>query len=280
MSPTLARSVAAEFVGTALLVFLAVGSAVGGIDVIGRLGVAFAFGLVLLALAYAIGPISGCHINPAVTLGVLLAKGMTTTEAAYYWVAQFAGGIAGAALLKLMTSGFGGVADQTGTLGANNWGPNITMGGAFLLEVVLTFVFVAVILLVTGRSATPGFAGLAIGLALTAVHLVGIPLDGTSVNPARSLGPALFAGGDSLTHVWLFIVAPLIGGALAYAAVRAVSTPLVTEEAALEAEAATGAATVDQTGAQLPAEDVHIPAPAAAADDTGARTSGGHRRRS
>jgi MIP family channel proteins len=278
MSPTLARSVAAEFVGTALLVFLAVGSAVGGIDVIGRLGVAFTFGLVLLALAYAIGPISGCHINPAVTLGVLLAKGMSTTEAAYYWVAQFAGGIAGAALLQLMTSGFGGVNDQTGNLGANNWGPDITLGGAFLLEVVLTFVFVAVILLVTGRSATPGFAGLAIGLALTAVHLVGIPLDGTSVNPARSLGPALFAGGDSLAHVWLFLIAPLIGGALAVAAVRALSTPLVTEEAALEAGTVPAGASVDQTGAQLPAEEVQIPAPAVARDDTGTRTTGGHRR--
>jgi aquaporin Z len=280
MSPTLARSVAAEFLGTALLVFLAVGSAVGGIKVIGALGVALAFGLVLLALAYAIGPISGCHINPAVTLGVLLAKGMTASEAAYYWVAQFAGGIAGAAVLKLMTSGFGDVTDQTGTLGSNDWGKNISLGGAFVLEVLLTFVFVAVILLVTGRSATPGFAGLAIGLALTAVHLVGIPLDGTSVNPARSLGPALFAGGVSLAHVWLFLVAPLIGGALAVAGVRGLSTPLVTEEAALEAEAVTGGASVDQTGAQLPAEEVQIPAPAPAHDDTGARTTGGHRRRS
>jgi aquaporin Z len=277
MSPTLTRSVAAEFVGTALLVFLAVGSAVGGIDTIGFFGVAFAFGLTLLALAYAIGPVSGCHINPAVTLGVLLAKGMSGTEAAYYWVAQFAGGIAGAALLKLMTSGFGGVTDQTGTLGSNNWGPDITLGGAFLLEVVLTFVFVAVILLVTGRSATPGFAGLAIGLALTAVHLVGIPLDGTSVNPARSLGPALFAGGESLTHVWLFIVAPLIGAALAYAAVRALSTPLVTEEAVREAEA--GGVPGDRTGAQLPPEEQagQIPQPAPARDDAGRRTTARHR---
>src|SRR3954466_6614003 len=232
MSPSLARSVAAEFVGTALLVFLAVGAAVGGIDSIGPVGVALAFGLVLLALAYAIGAISGCHINPAVTLGVLLAKGMTGPEAAYYWVAQFAGGIAGAALLKLMTSGFGGVTDETGTLGSNNWGPNITLGGAFLLEVVLTFVFVAVILLVTGRSATPGFAGLAIGLALTAVHLVGIPLDGTSVNPARSLGPALFAGGEPLEHVWLFILAPLVGAALAVPVVRLLAVPTLTGVAA------------------------------------------------
>jgi aquaporin Z len=171
-----------------------------------------------------------------------------------------------------MTSGFGGVTDQTGNLGSNDWGANITGGGAFLLEVVMTFVFVAVILLVTGRSATPGFAGLAIGLALTAVHLIGIPLDGTSVNPARSLGPALFAGGDSLAHVWLFIVAPLIGAALAYGAVRSLSTPLVTEEAARTAEAA-GATAGDRTGAELPAEDPVIPAPAASHEDSAAATS-------
>jgi aquaporin Z len=280
MSPTLVRSVAAEFLGTALLVLLAVGAAVGGIDAIGPLGVAFSFGLVLLALAYAIGPISGCHINPAVTLGVLLAKGMTTTEAAYYWVAQFAGGIAGAAVLKLMTSGFGDVTDQTGTLGSNDWGAAISMGGAFLLEVLLTFVFVAVILLVTGRSATPGFAGLAIGLTLTAVHLIGIPLDGTSVNPARSLGPALFAGGESLAHVWLFLIAPLIGAALAYGAVRAVGTPLVTEAAVREADVVAAAVLGDQTGAELPPEEqpVQIPPPATARDDTGVRTRDGSRR--
>lgn len=279
MSPALARSLVAEFCGTALLVFLAVGSAVAGITTMGPLGVAFSFGLVLLALAYAIGPISGCHINPAVTLGVLLAKGMTATEAAYYWVAQLAGGIAGAALLKLMTSGFGDVTDQTGTLGSNNWGVHISAAGAFLLEVLLTFVLVAVVLLVTGRSATPGFAGLAIGLTLTAVHLIGIPLDGTSVNPARSLGPALFAGGASLAHVWLFLVAPMVGGVLAAGAVRALSTPLVTEEAVREAAATEGGVPVDQTGAQLPPEEqpVQIPPPATARDDTGVRTSGAER---
>ena len=278
MSPKLARSVAAEFVGTALLVFLAVGSAVAGIDTMGRLGVAFAFGLVVLALAYAIGPISGCHVNPAVTLGVLLAKGMTTIEAVYYWVAQFAGAIAGAALLELMTSGFGGVTDETGNLGSNDWGATISGGGAFVLEVVLTFVFVGVILLVTGRSATPGFAGLAIGLSLTAVHLIGIPLDGTSVNPARSLGPALFAGGSALAHVWLFIVAPLLGAALAFAAVRALSRPLLTDEAVREAEVS-GTAAGDQTGAQLPdAEQPSVnPSSAPSTDDTGVRTTGGRR---
>src|SRR3954463_4893638 len=282
VSPTLVRSLIAEFVGTLLLVFLAVGAAVSGVTgrglVSGVVGVALAFGLVLLALAYAIGPVSGCHINPAVTLGVLLSRGMTASEAGMYWVAQFAGGIAGAALLKLMTSGFGDVTDTTGTLGSNDWGTTISGPGAFVLEVLITMVLVVVVLLVTGRSATPGFAGLAIGLTLAAVHLFAIPLDGTSVNPARSLGPALFAGGLSLAHVWLFLIAPLIGGALAVAGVRALSTPLVTEEAALEAGTVPAGASVDQTGAQLPAEEVQIPAPAAARDDTGTRTTGGHRR--
>ena len=162
------------------------------------------------------------------------------------------------------------------TSASNDWGADDQLGGAFVLEVVLTFVFVGVILLVTGRSATPGFAGLAIGLTLTAVHLIGIPLDGTSVNPARSLGPALFAGGSALAHVWLFIVAPLIGAALAFAAVRAVSTPLVTEEAAREA-GGRGTAAVDQTGAQLPdaEQPSQIPSPAPSSDGTGARTTGG-----
>jgi aquaporin Z len=266
VSPTLVRSLIAEFVGTLLLVMLAVGAAVVGIDAIGPLGVAIAFGFVLLALAYAIGPVSGCHVNPAVTLGVLLSRGMTASEAALYWVAQFAGGIAGAAILWLLTSGFGDVVDQTGALGANDYGVTISLGGAFLIEALLTFVLVAVVLLVTGRSATPGFAGLAIGLTLTAVHLVGIPLTGTSVNPARSLGPALFAGGDPLAHLWLFILAPLVGAAVAVIVVRPISVPLVTEEAAREAVAAEPA--VDRTGAQVPAETgAPIPAPARAPDD-------------
>jgi aquaporin Z len=114
-----------------------------------------------------------------------------------------------------MTSSFGEVTDQTGALGTNDWGNTISGGGAFVLEIILTFVLVFVVLLVTGRAAAPGFAGLAIGLVLTVVHLVGIPLDGTSVNPARSFGPAIFAGSHAMSHVWLFIIAPLIGGLLA-----------------------------------------------------------------
>ena len=120
-----------------------------------------------------------------------------------------------AAVIKIMVSGFGGVTDQTGGLGTNDWGKSISAGGTFVLEVILTFLLVFVVLLVTSRAAAPGFAGLAIGLVLTVIHLVGIPLDGTSVNPARSIGPALFEGGAPLTHVWMFIVAPLVGGALA-----------------------------------------------------------------
>jgi aquaporin Z len=254
VSRTLVRSLAAEFVGTTLLVLLAVGAAVASFGDIGALGVALAFGLVLLALAYALGPVSGCHVNPAVTLGVLLAGGMTAAEAGLYWLVQLAGGIAGAALLALLTSDFGGVTDQTGTLGANDWGTAITAPGAFLLEVLLTCVLVTVVLLVTGRAAAPGFAGLAIGLTLGAVHLVGIPLDGTSVNPARSLGPALFAGGDALAHVWLFLVAPLVGAVLAVGLARLLTVPQVTEEAAGEVARQAPTPAVDPTGAQLPAD--------------------------
>jgi len=211
----IARKVGAEALGTFVLVSAAVGAAVFGFDVVGALGVALAFGFVLVALAYALGPVSGCHVNPAVTLGVLIRRGITPREAALYWIAQVAGALLAGAFLKLMTSDFGEVADQTGGLGTNDWGQTISAGGAFVLEVFLTFVLVFVVLLVTGRAAAPGFAGLAIGLVLTVVHVVGIPLTGTSVNPARSLGPAVFEGGSALEHVWLFILAPLIGGALA-----------------------------------------------------------------
>lgn len=211
----LVRKAVVELVGTFILVFFAVGSAVFGIDAIGATGVALAFGLTLLALAYAIGPVSGCHVNPAVTLGVLLRRGMSPAEAGAYWVAQFVGGVLAAAMLKLMTSDFGKVKDQTGALGTNAWGATVSGGGAFVFEVLGTFLLVLVVILVTGRAAAPGFAGLAIGVVLTVIHLVGIPLDGTSVNPARSVGPALFAGGEALSQVWLFVLAPMLGAALA-----------------------------------------------------------------
>lgn len=221
----MSRKLIAEFVGTFLLVFLAVGAAVFGIaggvgkdaagPASGVVGVALAFGLVLLALAYAFGPVSGTHVNPAVTLAMVLSKRQAPAEGAGYIVAQFAGAIAGGAVLKLFVSSFG-VTDKTGALGTNAYDNGaVSMAGAFVLEALLTAAFVLVILLVTERVAAPGFAGLAIGLALTAVHLVGIPLTGTSVNPARSFGPALFEGGTALSQVWLFIAAPLVGSVIA-----------------------------------------------------------------
>ena len=211
----LARKATSELIGTFTLVFFGAGSAVFGVDVIGGTGVAFAFGLTLLALAYAIGPTSGCHVNPAVTLGVLLRRGISLPEAGAYWAAQILGGVGAGALLKVMVSDVGGVKDQTGALGTNAWGDRVSGGGAFVFEVLGTCLLVLIVILVTGRAAAPGFAGLAIGVVLIVIHLVGIPLDGTSVNPARSLGPALFAGGDALAQVWLFVVAPLLGAALA-----------------------------------------------------------------
>ena len=208
------RRAGAEALGTFVLVFFGVGSAVFGIDKLGPVGVAFAFGLVLLALAYSIGPVSGCHVNPAVTLGVLLNRGIGAAEAGAYVMAQIVGAVLAAALITGLT-GFGAVTDQTGGLGTNAWGKTISGPGAFVLEVVLTFLLVFVVLRVTAADATPGFAGLPIGLSLTVIHLVGIPLTGTSVNPARSIGPALFAGGTALAQLWLFIVAPLVGAAIA-----------------------------------------------------------------
>jgi aquaporin Z len=208
------RKYIAEFVGTFILVLLGVGTAVVGITTHGTGFVALAFGLVLVLGVYAIGPVSGCHVNPAVTISMVIARKMPINEAVGYWVAQLAGAIVGAGLLKLLVSQFQ-VTDETGTLGTNGYGKHISLGGAFIIETVLTFIFVLVILLVTDKAAAAGYAGLAIGGALVAVHLVGIPLTGMSVNPARSLGPALFEGGQALKQLWLFIVAPLLGGALA-----------------------------------------------------------------
>jgi aquaporin Z len=218
--------IAAELVGTFVLVFFGVGSAVFGIDRIGPLGVALAFGLVLLALAYAIGPISGCHVNPAVTLGVLLARGISAREAVSYWIAQVVGAVIAGGLLRLLVS-LGGITDRTGSLGTNSWGDTVNVFGALVVEAVLTFLLVFVVLLVTRHDAAPGFAGLAIGLTLAVIHLVGIPLTGTSVNPARSIGPAVFAGAEALGHLWLFIVAPLVGAVLAVALVRALPPVVV-----------------------------------------------------
>lgn len=209
----------AELAGTAILVFFAVGSAVFGMSQIGVLGVALAFGLVLLGLAYAIGPVSGSHVNPAITLAMLVARRITPAEAGAYVVAQVAGGILGMALIKLVSS-VGEVRMQVD--GANGYGKTINMPGAFILEVLLTFLLVFVGLMVTRRTDVKGIDGLAIGLTLGLVHLIGIPLTGTSVNPARSIGPALFAGGEALSQLWLFIIAPLVGALVAVAVQLAV----------------------------------------------------------
>ncbi len=224
MSP---RKLAAELLGTSILVFFAVGTATlmfgfkldGGSIAAGVFATALAFGLVLLALVYTIGPISGCHVNPAVTIGFVASGRMPIGEAFGYWAAQFVGGIAGAAALWAVFTGSPKYDRKSTGLGADGWGSHsiigLNGGGAFAAEVILTFLFVLVVLAATSHVASAGFAGLAIGMGLTVVHLIGIPLTGTSVNPARSLGPALIVGGDALSQVWLFIVAPLVGGVLA-----------------------------------------------------------------
>jgi len=208
----------AECIGTMVLTLMGCGTAVylGCSTPAGVVGTAIAFGLAVVAMAYTIGGISGCHINPAITLGVALSGRMSWNEAVGYWVAQFIGGIIGAALLFLIVKVAGGGAFAGSGMGANGVANAGGCGGAFLVEVIATFVFVLVVLGTTDPKVGAGDkAGLAIGLSLILVHLVCINLTGTSVNPARSLGPALFAGGDALKDVWVFIVAPLIGGALA-----------------------------------------------------------------
>jgi aquaporin Z len=227
----MARRLTAEFLGTAILVFIGVGVAtlVFGFHVFGFrtassvaagvLTVGMAFGLVLLALVYVIGPVSACHVNPAVTLGAFLTGRISLTEAAGYWAAQFVGGILGALLLYglLSTSPYYSKAREG--LGTNGWGSgsflHVSAGGAFLAEVVLTGIFVLVVLTVSKQGENKAVAGVPIGLALTAMHIFGIAIDGTSVNPARSLGPALITGGTPLRQVWLFILAPLVGAVLA-----------------------------------------------------------------
>ena len=191
----------------------------GGSAAAGVVATALAFGLVMLILAYAIGPISGAHINPAVTMGFLVCGRMSVVDAIGYWIAQVVGGVIGAGALRLMFAGAEGYSTATIGLGTDGFGAqsmiHLGLGGAFLAETILTFLFVLVVLCVTSKAAATALAGLAIGFALATVHLIGVPLTGTSVNPARSIGPALFVGGAALNQLWLFIVAPLVGGALA-----------------------------------------------------------------
>lgn len=220
----MARRLACELLGTFILVFAGTGAAVFSAKVpvvgIGLLGVAFAFGLTVLGCAYAFGPISGCHLNPAVTLGLCAGGRFAWRDLPGYVIAQLAGGIIGSGLLLAIASAQpGGYAVSEGGLAANGYGAHSPGGfgaaAGFLAEVLLTFIFVSVILGSTSRRAVAGFAGIPIGLTLTLVHLVGIPVTNLSVNPARSTAPALFVGGWALRQLWLFWVAPLLGAAAA-----------------------------------------------------------------
>lgn len=213
------KKIIAEVLGTFFLVFFGVGTAVICGAAFGILPIAVAFGLSIVAAAYGLGAISGAHLNPAVSLGVLCAGRMTVGEFVQYVIAQVIGAILGALVIYLIATGKSDYSVAVNGLGQNGFGPGYgggySLGAALIFEVVATFIFVTVILGVTGPGSTAGFAGLAIGLTLTAVHLVGINVTGTSVNPARSIGPALFVGGQALSQLWVFIVAPLVGGALA-----------------------------------------------------------------
>jgi aquaporin Z len=215
----------AEFIGTFSLVLFGCGSAViagssrVGPSGIGLLGIAIAFGFAVVAMAYTIGGISGCHINPAVTLGVLTAGKITGKNAVGYIIAQCFGAILGAAVLYLIAVGRPGFTMPEWGLGANGWGEgylgNYNILSAFVIEAVMTFLFIFVILGTTSKFGNSAMAGLAIGVTLMLIHLVAIPVTGTSVNPARSLGPALFSGGKALAQLWLFIVAPILGAVIA-----------------------------------------------------------------
>ncbi len=200
----------AEMIGTMTLVLFGCGAAaIAGADIT-FLGISIAFGLSIVAMAYAIGPISGCHINPAVTIGVLVAGRMKAKEAGMYIVFQIIGAFIGTIILALIMNG------TSSGLGINIVQDGYTVANAAIFEVVFTFIFLIVILGVTSKGADNAFAGLAIGLTLTAIHLVGIPVDGTSVNPARSIAPALVTmDAVAMSQLWIFIIMPVIGGALA-----------------------------------------------------------------
>lgn len=220
------KKLAAEFIGTFTLVLFGCGAAVlAGFGIIGQEGIAWAFGLSIVAMAYGIGPVSGCHINPAVSFGVWTAGRMPTGEMLGYWAAQCLGAIVGAGVLFLIASGAPDYTLADG-LGQNGYGlrdavtnqgspGDFSLVSGAIFEVVATFIFVVVILGVTQRSAAPQFAGLAIGLTLVAIHIVGIQVTGVSVNPARSLGPAIWVGLPALMQLWLFVAAPMVGAGLA-----------------------------------------------------------------
>jgi len=206
----------AEFLGTLILVAIGCGAAVASsADLVAT---AFAFGLAVLALVYAIGPISGCHVNPAISIAMLVAGKMKGKDCLMYVIAQFLGAIVGAALLYAVLNGIPGYSLSAG-LGQNGYGEHsalhFSLASCFLAEVLLTAIFLFVIFGSTSKASPKGFAGLAIGLTLTFIHLVGIRITGTSVNPARSFGPALLVRGDAISQYWLFLVAPILGAIVA-----------------------------------------------------------------
>ena len=207
------KKMVAEIIGTFVLVLFGTGTAVlgGGIEGVGILGISMAFGLSIVAMAYCIGTVSGCHVNPAVSIAMFVNQRITATELGFYIVGQVIGAVLASFVLKLFLS--------MSNLSLSNFGQNgfgnLGADGAFLVEFILTFVFILVIIVVTGRNGNAQLAGLVIGFTLVLIHLLGIPLTGTSVNPARSLGPAIFAGGEALSQLWVFIVAPIVGGVVA-----------------------------------------------------------------
>ncbi len=217
--PAANRPYVAEAIGTMMLMIIGPGTAILAADAVGALGVAIAFGLVLLAMAYAIGNISGCHINPAVTLAFWLGKKIDTVTAVVYVIAQVVGAAVGGLLLYLITES--GDIDATGGIFASNgWGDEIGssfgLGSVIVVEILFTAVLIFVVLSTTTDGVPSGFGPIAAGLTLAMIHLATIPVDNTSVNPARSIGAAIFGGGDHLAQVWAFIVFPLIGGALGW----------------------------------------------------------------
>ena len=209
----------AELIGTMVLVLIGCGSAVIAGSNITYTGIAFAFGIAVLAMVYAIGGISGCHINPAISISMLVAGKLSVKDTALYVVFQCIGAVIGAGILYSFLAATPSFAANITSLGQNGYDlqspAKFSMLSAFIAEVVLTFIFILVIYGATSERAPKGFAGIGIGLTLVMIHLVGIPIDGTSVNPARSLGPAVFIQGAALSQLWLFWVAPIIGGIIA-----------------------------------------------------------------
>lgn len=207
------RIAGAEAVGTAVLMIGGPGSAILAADKIGILGVSFAFGFALLIMAYAIGPVSGCHVNPAVTLAMVLTKKVKASLLPFYWAGQLAGAALGGLIIYSVANGLEGW--DKGTFASNGWGKlspsGYGLGAVIVIEVVLTALLVFVVLMATTKGFAPGFGGLAVGLTLTLIHLISIPVDNTSVNPARSFGSAIFGGSEPLKQLWAFVVFPLIG---------------------------------------------------------------------